>query len=276
MRYKAEELLALQKKICQILKVVDSYCRAHEIEYFIIGGTALGAVRHGGLIPWDDDIDIGMTRENYEKFLNLPAKALGEDYTIASRKYEKNCPFPYPKVRMNGTEFCNYCHYGIKNISTGVYVDVFPFDKIPENRVLYKKQFNKVQKLCKLYALKKQKKLGTPPNSLKSRLKQLVMSTMWYVWKLVPDSLILNKLNRQITKYNDTESKSYSCLMFPKMYTEYAEHETLYPLKEYKFEDIVVTGPNDMDTYLKSHYGDYMKLPPEEERLGHQPYKFKV
>lgn len=276
MIYKPEELIELQKKECQILGEIDTFCRANKIEYFVIGGTALGAVRHGGFIPWDDDIDIGMTRENYEKFVALPANALGERYIIASRKNEKNCPFPYPKVRLKGTEFWNFCHYGIKNISTGVYVDVFPFDKIPKDQELYAEQFKKVQKLCKIYTLKKQRNIGLPPHSIKSHLKQKLMVILWYLWKLIPDKFVLNKLNQEMTKYNNTESDEYSCLMFPKMYTEYANEQTLFPLREYSFENIRVMGPRDMDTYLTNHYGNYMELPPENQRVGHQPYKFKV
>jgi lipopolysaccharide cholinephosphotransferase len=276
MKYTDEQLLELQRKECSILEEIDAFCRKHEIEYFIIGGTALGAVRHGGFIPWDDDIDIGMTRENYERFLQFSSDAIGEKYVIASRKYEKNCPFPYPKVRLKGTEFWNFAHYGIKNISTGVYVDVFPFDKIPEDKALYEQQFNNVQKLSKLYALKKQKNIGLPPKTAKEHIKQLVMLILWYVWKLIPDKILLDKLNSEMTKYNITDSKEYCCLFFPKMYTEYGREETLFPVKDYKFENITVKGPNDMDTYLKSHYGNYMELPPEKDRVGHQPYMFKI
>ena len=75
-----------------------------------------------------------------------------------------------------------------------------------------------------------------------------------------------------MTKYNKTNSQEYSCLFFPKLYTEYCEQKTLYPLRDYVFEDIIVKGLNDMDTYLTNHYGDYMQLPPPELRVGHKPF----
>ena len=138
MLYSEQEIKRIQEIESSILYDIDRFCKANGIEYFIIGGTALGAVRHGGFIPWDDDIDIGMKRSDHNKFLSLKPNAIGDSYVIASRETEKNCPFPYPKVRMLGTEFIEYCNYGIKNISNGVYIDVFPFDKVPENEKLYK------------------------------------------------------------------------------------------------------------------------------------------
>ena len=272
MKYENDILLELQKKECYILSAIHKVCADNNIEYFIIGGTALGAVRHKGFIPWDDDIDVGMTRENYERFLNLPPDVFGEDLVIADRKYEKNCPFPYAKVRLKGTKFIEYVNYGIKNISTGIYVDVFPFDKIPSDRELYKRQFDNVQKYARRYVIKKQKNLGEPPKTFDRKFKAYIRVFAHYIFKLFPDKIILNKLKKEMNKYNETNSQEYSCLFFPKLYTEYCEHTTLYPLKEYVFENLIVKGPNDMNTYLTDHYGDYMKLPPPELRVGHKPF----
>lgn len=272
MKYEENLLQELQKKECYILSSIHNLCKENNIEYFIIGGTALGAVRHKGFIPWDDDIDIGMTRENYERFLELSPDALGNDFIIADRKYEKNCPFPYAKVRLKRTKFIEYVNYGIKNISTGVYIDVFPFDKIPSDVDLYKKQFKKVQKYAKHYVIKKQKNLGAPPQNFIQIIKTIIRRVAYYTFKIIPDNFILKKLRKEMTKYNKTNSQEYSCLFFPKLYTEYCKQETLYPLRDYEFENLIVKGPNDMDTYLTNHYGDYMKLPPPELRYGHKPF----
>ena len=276
MHYENEELKKLQKKECSILKTIHEFCQENQIEYFIIGGTALGAVRHKDFIPWDDDIDIGMTRDNYERFLELSPDILGKDLRIVQRKHEPNCPFPYPKVRLKGTEFLECAHRDLRNITTGIYVDVFPFDKIPKDERLYREQFEAVQKLSKMYVFKKTKNFGYIPSTAKEKIKEIIKKFLYYLFKVVPDALILNKLHAEMTKYNHTDSDEYCCLFFPKLYTEYATVNTLYPLADYVFEDLIVKGPRDMDTYLKSHYGDYMKLPPEEDRVGHKPYRIKI
>ena len=95
-------LRGLQLVELEILLEVDRVCRENGIEYFLDGGTAVGAVRHGGFIPWDDDVDIGMTRENYEKFLEIAPEKLKNDYFLQTRKTDKKAPYMYAKVMVPG------------------------------------------------------------------------------------------------------------------------------------------------------------------------------
>lgn len=101
----AEELKELQKVLLDILKEVKRVCDENNIDYFIIAGTALGAVRHKGFIPWDDDIDIGMTRDNYEKFIKIANTKLSEEFFLQTMETEEETPFYFAKVRKNKTKF---------------------------------------------------------------------------------------------------------------------------------------------------------------------------
>ena len=100
--YKSDELKRIQEKECYILESIVSICERNCIEYFLIGGTCLGAVRHNGFIPWDDDIDIGMTRENYDKFLSIAKEQLPSNlYLQKPGLDDRVCPYFYAKVRLN-------------------------------------------------------------------------------------------------------------------------------------------------------------------------------
>lgn len=149
------ELRKVQLTILSIFREIVRICDENDICYFIIGGTALGTVRHGGFIPWDDDFDIGMTRENYNKFLTIAQKKLPQDLFLQTIETEPESPFYFAKVRKNGTKFVEkYCknlniHHGVY-----VYVDIFPYDNIPNDQKLRKKHHNKVNFWSNLFIAK--------------------------------------------------------------------------------------------------------------------------
>ena len=123
--YTEEELEKIQALEIDALKIIVEICEQLEVEYFLIGGTTLGAIRHGGFIPWDDDIDIGMTRKNYIRFLEEAPKYLPKGYFLQTPYNEKNNPYYYSKLRIDGTLFVEYCNHKVK-MNHGVYVDIFP------------------------------------------------------------------------------------------------------------------------------------------------------
>jgi lipopolysaccharide cholinephosphotransferase len=132
---KNQDIKSVQKKILQIAKYVDGLCRIHNIQYFIMGGTALGAVRHGGFIPWDDDLDIFMTPDQYEKF---KAVMLSDNDSRFVLQEWKTVPeyLEYAKVRMNGTTFIEEQFKNRTDMHHGIYVDIMILHKVPNNRLL--------------------------------------------------------------------------------------------------------------------------------------------
>ena len=129
----SEQIKAIQKCELEILSEIDRICVRHRIPYFAIGGTALGAIRHKGFIPWDDDIDIAMERNEYNRFLSYASKELGSSFFIQNIDSEPDSPFYFTKIRKNDTQFVE-CYLKEAGIHQGIFVDIFPFDHINNNR----------------------------------------------------------------------------------------------------------------------------------------------
>lgn len=274
MSYTNEELEQIKRIELDILLEIDRVCKENNIEYFLIGGTALGAIRHSGFIPWDDDIDIGMTRENYNRFNNIISKKISNQYFVQTPYSDKYSPFLYTKVRKNNTEFVEWCNRNSK-MHKGIYIDVFPYDNIPDDEILRKKQFKIIQILNRIYVFKQSSDMTKRPLTKGDYLKYICRKIINILLKFIPRIFIIKKIEKEITKYSNDNTEKKACLFFPKYMVEYMDSNTLNPLKNILFEQYTFPCPNDLDTYLTNHYGDYMKLPPVEDRVGHRPFKIK-
>jgi len=273
--YSAEELAQIQRIEYNLLNIISGICDKNGIEYFLIGGTALGAVRHSGFIPWDDDIDIGMTRNNYRKFLSIVPNRLPDGYVLQSPYQNKVSPYFYTKIRIDGTVFMEYCNRGLP-IHQGVYIDVFPFDNVPDDEQLNIKHFQKVQNLIRLFTLRQIPDVSSKPNSLIEHFKAFFRFVLHLICKCIPHKLLLKEIEATITMYNAANTAAVACLNFPKRKTEYILKSDLYPLIKMKFVDKEFFIPGNYDQYLRTHYGDYLKLPPPEMRYGHKPFHIKL
>ena len=134
-KYTAEELDLLHAELYDILGETIRVCQKHNIPYFVIGGTAIGALYDQAILPWDDDIDIGMTRENYNKFLKVAPGELGPSYFLSWIETDPHTPYYFAKVKKNDTLFVEEMFKNVP-MHPGIFVDIFPFDKIPDNKLL--------------------------------------------------------------------------------------------------------------------------------------------
>lgn len=269
--YSDQELKEIQRIETEALSAIAEVCSRLQIEFFVIGGTALGAFRHDGFIPWDDDIDIGMTRDNYLRFVREAAPLLPKQYTIQDPYSSQHTAYPYTKVRVAGTAFVEYSNRNV-DMHHGVYIDVFPFDEVPDDDRLNQKQFRSAQRLSRLFVWRQSPDMFSKPESVSQRIKAILRRAVHYGLKLVPYRFILNKLDRVMTQYNGTDQQAVACLLFSRRKCEYGLKTTMFPLKSHSFEGLTVPVPNDCDTYLTTHYGDWRQLPPPEQRYGHKPY----
>ena len=139
-QYTTKELTQLRAVLYDILSEIIRICDKHDINYFAIGGTAIGALYDKGILPWDDDVDIGMTRKNYNKFLAVAPSELKPEYFLSWLETDPHTPFNYAKIKKNGTTFIEDKYKHIK-MHHGIFVDIFPFDNVPDSPFFRKLQF---------------------------------------------------------------------------------------------------------------------------------------
>ena len=247
----------VQDKILYVMKFIDKVCRDNNIVYYIMGGTALGAVRHGGFIPWDDDLDIFMTPENYNKFTKVFNSLNSQEFVLQEWKTTENY-LEYAKVRLNGTTFIEECYKDRKDMHHGIYVDIMILHKCPENKFIQKLLYYKC-KYVTLYALSQR---NWKP---KTKFQAFALKAL----KILPNKWLVKNCYKHIYKYDDKNLDNYKWFYWitPAGFKAGLFGKEFFDSHgEIKFEDTMLLCPNKIDEYLKYRYGDYMKLPPIEKQ----------
>lgn len=267
-----KELKKVQECEIEMLKLVDEICRKYDLTYFAIGGTALGAVRHNGMIPWDDDIDIAMPREDYNKFLKVLEKDLPEGYHVQNFFTEPKTPFYFTKIRKDNTLFVEY-YLRDYPIHHGIFIDIFPFDNVPENEYIKNVHYHVCRFLYQLFLAKSLKTVCSSRLSDKVTWKLVVRKTLHYLLVPVPKSWLFWTLDRSVQMFNKKDAGELSHIVRRRLRVK---NEDLYPIKQIAFGDTEIAVPNHYDAYLKGQFGKYEILPPKEKRYGHLPYRVKL
>ena len=250
---------------CQLIiaREIKRLCDKHNIKYFIIAGTLLGAIRHGGFIPWDDDMDVGMLREDYEKFLKVAKTELGEDFFLQTPETDKNYGLPFAKILLNGTRLVEAT--AGSNAKKGIFVDVFPFDVAPENEA-DRENHNKKTYFYKRLLLAKLNYNVCAKNDYVKRAVYFVLKIMSAFYS--HDKLV-NKLESEITRYNNSKTEDIVNIGGAYGYKkETIKADWVRDTVEIPFEDMTISAPVDYIKYLETFYGDYMTPPPEDKRYN--------
>lgn len=251
-----QSVRTVQEKILEIMKYIDTLCRENNITYFLLGGTALGAVRHGGFIPWDDDLDIIMTTSEYEKLRAVFNASKPEKYVLQEWRTTPDY-LEYAKIRMNGTTFIEEAFKNRKDLHQGIYVDIMILHKVP-NRNLTQKRVYFDSKFVTLYGLSQR---NWQP---KSTPQSLVLKSL----KLLPCKWLSKQCYKRIYRYDDmTENYSWCYWITPAKFRNglFAADFFTDPV-EIPFEDTKLLAARKIKEYLAYRYGDYMELPPIEAR----------
>ena len=262
---RGELLKSLQKVELGILKDVAKFCDEHEISYFITSGTLLGAVRHGGFIPWDDDVDISMPRKDFEKFLGLKDQ-LPDMYICQATRFTSQYPIPIVKIRKKGTVMKEPAMAGLQ-IDHGVWIDVFPVDRVKNTRLLSLRAFS-----IALITTAINYKLGIA-DGIKIRTK--ILCRLLGILGITK----LDKLRTAImTSEEDSDGKYCTNFASNIGFRKLLLSEEVYtPSQSIVFEDCVLKAPNNPDMWLSSAYGDYMTPPPVEDRVNrHKVVEIKI
>ncbi len=265
-----EKLRILQLILTEMMMDVLDTCKENGIDIFLMGGSALGAVRNEGFIPWDDDIDLGMTRESYNKFIPIFEKHLSDRYILNAPNYSKNALSRFPKILKKDS----YMDTGLTDDPDlcKIFVDIFITDPIPENRIIRKLKgilCNCLEFIGSQVAMaehlnehvKRRYLSGGRVSFLiryaTGRLFSFRNSPFWY--DLI-DKAVQYKKNSPLLGL-PTGSRHYFGEIFPK--------KVFLPVSYGKFEGHKVPLVHDPDAYLKNLYGDYMQIPPLEKRQKH-------
>ena len=248
----------LQKTILIIAEEIDRICKSNNIQYDMDGGTLLGAIRHQGFIPWDDDFDIGMKRREFEKFIEACKRDLNREVFTLQTTETENYAFAFAKVHLNNTVIVEDFSKNV-NVHHGVFVDIFPFDNLPNNKIAKRLYLANNHILKNLIWVKCQ--YGT------QKMKRKVS---YHIIKFIGLFFNINKLkkerNKLLLKYNNCETEECFTSDYP-MY--HLKNKWFKNLDSYIFENRQLPGFRDYDEYLTAVFGDYMELPPEEERRVH-------
>lgn len=244
----------------QILDYVHEFCERVGIEYFLSYGSLIGAIRHNGYIPWDDDIDICMTRPNYNRFLE-EFNQENSKYKCANFGQDSNFLYTFAKVIDTNTELVEESKIPYK---LGINIDVLPIDGINDDTALLKKQ---------IY-LRKQSDIKTLKLSMnRSIIKNVILIIARILLFAKPHRMIISQMISNAQTYGYQTSKKVCCVAFGSDVDTPFPKELLEPKCLWRFEEKEYYVPVEYDRYLRSIYGDYMTLPPEGERVSHHAYK---
>ena len=247
-----------QMKMIEILKVIDIICIKHNIKWWLHYGTALGAVRHNGFIPWDDDCDIAMMRTDYERFIKVVEKELPENMFFQTRESDPYYPRKIAKIRMKNTKLVEFDENENEKYHQGIFVDIFVQDYYPQSHKKFLKLWNKV--LSMKYRRKQYSKGSWQRMAIQVGIVipylfySIVMKSYKVVSVMFRKNVDLYYIGNEINLYDN----------------KFLKKEWIFPLqRSVEFEGQYFPMPNNWDSYLKEHYGDYMKLPPVEQRYIH-------
>lgn len=270
--YEPEILQKLHTLQLEMLSDLQKICEKYNLEYFAVFGTALGAVRHKGFIPWDDDIDVGMLRKDYDIFIQVAEKEMGDKYQIMTPEIEKKYACCVTKFQRKDTKFISYLSDKLE-CDQCIFIDIFPFDCIAPEKKQARKQQMITLFLDRLIYLCGSAHPIIPYTGIKYYMAAGICWCVHYIAKIMHLSprFIYRLFVKQCTKYNMIGTDVVTSFGDGSSLKYCSTVNKIFPLKKVEFENMTIDVMNNVDEHLKRTYGDYMKLPPIEQRVNHAP-----
>lgn len=271
-QYKPDELRRLQLVTTGILGEFDRICAELKIDYFVYGGTAIGAVRHHGFVPWDDDVDVAMFREDYERFMRAAPKVMGGEYAIFSGRNTPHFPACNANFSLRGT-LCVPEEFDGCPFRYPIGIGVFALDRPASNPIRFALQKRLAWLLARLVFLR-----GTPrphinvPSPLGGVISGICRLAYTAMKVLHVSPSLLHRLWEKTARMAENENTDvYVDFMDRNPFAWAVTRGEAYPPLRVPFENVTVSLPKEYDTLLTRGFGDYMQLPPKEQRKNHYP-----
>lgn len=269
MSYQKDDLQTLHSVLLDILKEIIRVCDILRIDYFIQGGTAIGAFFNQGFVPWDDDIDLGMTRGDYNRFIKQAPAIINEGYFIQCFETEPNTPFYFIKVRKDNTLFVEF-PYKDMHIHQGIFVDIFPFDNVPDNVFIERIHRRAVQYFEGSFKRRQMFQAHVERFSFLPKPVANVLASFCYsLIRIVPKSFFYWRLCKIQSLFNNKKTRFVSIVKMP---LDQIATLTITPPVFMSFEGIQVKSPDQIESYLRHHYPHLSPTLPKEQQINHAPY----
>ena len=274
--YDKNTLHKVQQAELSILKDFIKVCEENDLSYFGFAGTGIGALRHGGFIPWDDDIDVGLLRADYDKVIEIFKRDFSDKYTVVNAEEFSEYPLMTTRICIKNSLFVEESLKRL-NVPLGIFLDVYAFDNVAPDKKKAERQAFGAWLFSKLLILKH---IPFPVLQFRGIKRKLAYCVTACVWALLNIFCISHKwLYAQAQKYNcmykDADSDRYAYFCSTDRWWNVFEKDDLLPLRKEKFEDIDLCFPKELEKHLTWQYNDYMQLPPEHKRKNHFPHVLK-
>lgn len=270
--YDTETLKHLQQVELMILMDFVDTCEANNIRYFGFGGTAIGALRHKGFIPWDDDIDVCLPAEDFNKLLDIYDKEWSEKYSIMNTERDINYPFPTTRIMLKGTQFCEEALAPLP-LDLGIFLDVYCFDNVSDDEKEYQKQAFDAWFWSHMRILVDVPRPVILADGIKGKLLKAAVTMGRGVCKLLHLSTqkMYEREQEARNRFAHVKTKRIAYLHDTDRFVNTYPVDEVFPVDKLDFDGIQVAFPNQNDKFLRMLYGDYMQMPPVEKRKNHYP-----
>ena len=261
------QLSELQQYLLDMFDSFHRFCICNHLKYYALGGTLLGAIRHKGFIPWDDDIDIGMPRKDYDIFAQLLSDKMIDDRYLLETPHSADLKYNFPYCKLYDTK-TTMIENTSKELTRGIFIDIFPLDGLGSTIDEARENYKLIDQKMKILRLQKVK-----ISADRSFIKNLVLFMVQHLpFKSLSERKLCIDIEELCCRQDFDRCVYGGNLVGAWGFKEVMEREIYGKPVLYQFENIYINGPQNAEKYLSHQYGDWKKLPPKEKQVSHHDY----